>query len=438
MTALRIGRGQLRAGTIALAGYKHAAVPVLCAILGRGLRARLLGVPRVEDTRFFRSFLTDSGAVVEGDEDWLIDARRIAPIPLSPELTRRVHGSLYLVPALLGRFSAVRFPGAGGCKIGGGPAGERPVEHVLSVLRAFGARFRAESSEIVGEVDGFRPCDIDVLDYSDDARAPNGPLVSGATKTAILAASLCHSGTSRIAHPYPKTDVTDLLSFLDASGACRVERDKEWVAITPIHRPDCDAGAEGFALIDDISELITFVAASVLHRVPVVAKVRDHERVRRALAPEWDALRRLGVTMSEREGELHILPPPRVRSLDVEATSAGIYSDHQPFFALMLLRGDREATIRDRVWTGRYAYAEGLRQLGADVVENGDELRVRPSQLAAAPATIDATDTRAAAALLLAALDSPGTTLRGAPMHLERGYDGLLTKLRGLGAAIEP
>ena len=191
-----------------------------------------------------------------------------------------------------------------------------------------------------------------------------------------------------------------------------------------------------FELVDDISEFMTYAALSVFHAVPVVSQVRDSRRVRDALVPELSLLDRFGVSVTDVPGGMAIAPPTRVASVDVEATSAGVYSDHQPLLALMLLRGDREACLTDRVWSGRYAYAEGLVALGADIVTAEDGLRIRPSVLARSGRVLAGRDTRSAAALLIAALRVPGTRLRDALLHLDRGYDGLLQKLSCLGAAV--
>ena len=186
MTELVIGHSRLRGGTVSLAGYKHCAVPILCSIIGLGIRARIGHVPDVEDSRVLRAFIEEAGGRLSGSNAWCVDTRSLRATELSAELTRRVHGSLYLVPALLGRFSEVRFPGAAGCRIGGGPGGERPFIHVIDVLRRFGAEFDLSGGAIVGRVRAFRACQVDILDYSDDPRRPNGPLVSGAPKPRSL------------------------------------------------------------------------------------------------------------------------------------------------------------------------------------------------------------------------------------------------------------
>jgi UDP-N-acetylglucosamine 1-carboxyvinyltransferase len=402
-------------------------------MVGLGLRARIGNVPDVEDTRVLRSLIERFGGTVRNDDGWWIDTRDLR----APDLTSlpcNIHGSLYLIPAVLGRFSEVRFPGSGGCRIGGGPGGERPVSHVIDVLRQFGARLEVEGTTIAGTAGRFQACDIDILRYSDDPTRPNGPLVSGATKTAIIAAALCERGTTTIRHPYPKVDVTDLLAFLQWSGCCEVARSRDLIAITA--SAPRDTSRDRFELVDDISEFMTYVAFSVLHALPIRARARQPERMRIALAPELETLARLGIDIRNADGGLALDPPERVTSIDLEATSEGIYSDHQPFFALMQLRGDREASLLDRVWTGRYAYAPGLIELGADISVDRDALRIRPSRLTRRGKLLTGHDTRSAAALLIASLQLPGTRLRGAATHLGRGYDDFLTKLRSMGASI--
>jgi UDP-N-acetylglucosamine 1-carboxyvinyltransferase len=153
------------------------------------------------------------------------------------------------------------------------------------------------------------------------------------------------------------------------------------------------------------------------------------------LAAELALLDEMGVVLTWREDFLLVQPPAQVRSVDVEVTSVGIYSDHQPFFALMLLCGDRPASIRERVWTGRFTYARELVKLGALIEIGNGEILVHPSVLKSFDGTLVATDLRAAAALVIAACMTMSPIRVAGLDHLQRGYAALLSTLERLGVS---
>ncbi|MDQ3790051.1 MAG: hypothetical protein M3422_22760, partial [Actinomycetota bacterium] len=123
---------------------------------------------------------------------------------------------------------------------------------------------------------------------------------------------------------------------------------------------------------------------------------------------------------------------------DIDVRPDGIYSDCHPLLAVLATRCAGVTTITDRVWTNRYAYAEGLGRLGADVTVDDHGVHIGPSAgLLPTAGPLAATDLRCAAAYLLASLRvSAPTTVTGA-QHLRRGYDGLVEKLYGMGVKVD-
>jgi UDP-N-acetylglucosamine 1-carboxyvinyltransferase len=435
MREASIEPGRLSNVRVRVPGHKHTAVPIVASAVAVPAAVRLTNVPRIADTELLVRILEQGGArVAWSGSDLEIDARSFSARDVPRDLAERIHGALYLLPVILGRFGLVRIGSTGGCRIG--PAannGARPVAHMLSVLERFGARFASDDDVVVGTVDRPMPTRIDMMDYSDRDDILNGPHVSGATKTAILAALSARTGPSTVVHPYPKPDAAELARFLDGRGV-RVDRDPDAIRV---HGHTDEARAPAFALLSDLSEVMTWIAISVLHGIEAELELVEAERVLAGLAPEIRLLEAMGVGLARHADRLRVVPPALIRSVDIEVTSIGIYSDHQPLFALLLLRGERPATIRDQVWTDRFAYAEELCQLGAKIERRPGEVTIFPSVLDASAGTlVEAHDLRGAAALLLAAtaMDRP-VRLRGIE-HLERGYENLVHALTSRGARI--
>jgi len=431
-----VEHSQLRSGRVRITGHKHTAVPLIASAITLG-RVVLTNVPVIRDTTVLTEILVRSGASVTRHRDRLeIDTTSSSRIEVPQELSSTVHGSLYLVAPVLGRWGRMEFTGrSGGCMIGDRSRdGARPTSHIRSVLSRFGAAFETCGEGFRGQASGLAGCDVDVMDYSDDADVLTGPLVSGATKTAILAA-MSGIGTTRIRHPYPKPDAMELLDFASRYGF-DVRRTQDEVVIHSLRSRCPAAPVQPFRVISDLSQIITFICASVWCGVKMTLELTDADQVRLGLGEELRILQQMGIRLEWRPEGVDCIPPSRLRSVDIDVTSVGIYSDHQPFFALMLLKGDRPARIRERVWRDRFTYAPALAKLGARLELQDDALIVHPSTLRApGRVTLEAHDLRTAAVLLLAALSAEGDVYLKGTDHLQRGYEGLIDDLRALGAS---
>lgn len=423
-------------GAVRVGGFKHALVPLLAAsVLARG-RIELENVPRVEDTRVLASILRSLGANVDYEAVLArlsVDASALDGTIVSQDLSALVHGPVYLLPVLLARFGTVSLGRTGGCRIG--PAsrrGERPLAHLLDVLGRFGADVRVDGDRVCATCGRLRGATIDLRDFADAGPGgPTGPLYSGATKCAVLAAAGAH-GTTVLSHPYPKPDVTMLLDALVAAGV-DVDRDRERLAI----RGTGDIGTFRCKLVPDLIEIVTFVAAAVHTGSPLRLESVAHEAVADGLRSELAHLEEMGVGLRWSAGGLDVQPPEVVGPVDIAVQSHGLFSDSHPFFTLMLLGATGTSRISENVWTDRFAYVDPLRRVGADLRVSAATVEVRPSRLMPATTALLAGDLRTAAVLLIAALGVDGPTTIHGTDHLARGYDDLVGKLRSVGARID-
>jgi UDP-N-acetylglucosamine 1-carboxyvinyltransferase len=431
--SLEIRPVELNAGEVELSGFKHLAVLLMAASVLVPSTVTIDNVPLIDDVVGLKNCILELGGNVEQvGRQLIVDARGVNQIQIPEEISSRLHGPLYLVPTLLGRFGKVSLGTSGGCPIGEKEKGGcRPVRNVTEVLERFGARFEHYNYGFVGQADGFHAVEIDILDWSDHPSQLSGPLVSGATKTAILAAASVQRGTTIIRNPDCRSEVNHLLSFLRQSGM-QIMRDATILRIegTPQFSP------MQTRLMTDLIEVVTYTALAVCTGTSIRLVNITCKDVIEGLRHELKLLRNMGVKVKCENDSIVIISRDTLYAFEVDPSTQSIYSDSHPFFALMALRGDGISRIREHVWHDRFAYVQELIRLGARMEVEGNELSVFPSALHSQPCTVVATDVRGAAVLMLAAFLRSGPTRIEGVQHLNRGYDDLINKLRRLGADI--
>lgn len=425
------GRANIE-GSVHISGFKHALIPILAASAFVDGELTLRNVPDIEDTVVLCEILSISGARIHRTRDSLtINTSELAWRAIPDALMARVHSSIYMIPCLLGRLGEVNLGPSGGCPIGDHwHPGRRPVRHILNVLELFGARFDISGGRIRGRCAGFKGAHIDIRDYWNDKQSITGPLASGATKTALMAASIAQ-GTSIIEFPYRKADVDELVAFFRTVGAV-IEDDGRRLIIEG--RASLSSGDH--TLIPDLIEIITFIACSVHLQKSLRLKIAADDRVRLGLASELETLENMSVPLEWEEGAINVLPPSKIKGINIEVTPQSIYSDSHPFLALILLSADRPSRIVEKVWPHRFHYAYQLTRLGAQLKVGDGVLDITPQRPFLTGLDIEGGDLRSAAVLLLAALGLEGTTILKDAEHLTRGYENFVGKLQKLGAHI--
>ncbi|MFE6049915.1 hypothetical protein ACFQ6N_04100 [Kitasatospora sp. NPDC056446] len=435
---LEVNGGKRLSGSVRTSGFKHSLVTTAAAAAAARATVTIDNCPDIVETEVLsRLFRTLGGSADLADGTLTLDASSLGGSELPAELVGMIHGSMYLLPGLVARAGSVRMPASGGCPIGEGPHG-RPVGHILSVMERFGAVGRvAPDGAIEVTATALTGCTIDLLDYTRNRAMMSGPLYGGATKTALLTGAVAQ-GTTTLHHLYPKPDVTDLIAALRDLGA---ELEHTGPETLVIHGRGAGALRQDVrrTLIPDLIEVVTWICAAVtLGDSPVHIAGPEMLRAVEALRPEFDLFDRMGVRVDIGEDGLTAHPAEGpLRPVEFTAASRGVFSDSQPFLALMAAYAQGPTTITEGVWEHRFGYVPGLAALGMRTTQDGHVLRVDgPCPPATAGLDLHATDLRAAAALLLAALAVPGTTVLRNHQHLDRGYRDITGDLRTLGADI--
>lgn len=423
--------GASLSGEVPITGYKHALTVITAAAVARSGAFSIQNVPMTVTERIvLDDILSGMGASSRHDGDtWDLDTRFMRREPIPPDLSRRVHGSLYLAPALLARFGRVSFPGAGGDRIGPPElGGNRPMAQVGAVMERFGARVDFTGG-LQATASSLRGCTLDLMDFSSDPHRLRGYAASSATKTALILASVA-GGPTTLRHPVDTEATRELLAFLGACGVAITEEDGETWRIQ-------GGGASGptrHLLVSDASEIVTFIACAAHVGASLRLTGINGERSWEAIVDELRVFETIGVPVTRGPDWLRVSPPDHLEPTSIEIECNGFSTDAHPLLALVLLGAAGASRITDHVWTSRFAYARLLTAMGAALHVEGNTIHLRPSRLHPPAGALRPTDSRAAAVAVLAALGVRGTTRIEDEGHLERSYDRLLAKLGEVGA----
>ncbi|TMC11448.1 MAG: hypothetical protein E6J41_05885 [Chloroflexi bacterium] len=432
--SLLVHGGRELRGRIPISGYKHALTLLVAAAVALDRRVTLRNVPVMTETRVLRRILErmDAGGQLAG-ATWDLDPGPMRSAPVPARLSGLIHGSLYLVPALLARFGEVTFAGAGGDRIGPSRlGGGRPTDQVAAVLERFGATVRTRGG-LRATATRLRGCSIDLMEFSTHRRRLRGPMASSATKTALILAAAA-DGPSQLHHPVDRDATRELCDFLRRCGTI-VERDRDTWHV----RPGTRARPLVHDLISDSTEIVTFIACAAHTGGSLRLTGITGQRTWQAIDDELRRLAEMGVLLARGPDWLDVRGPEELRPLELEIECNGFSTDAHPLVAVPLLGAAGVSRITDHVWTNRFAYVRMLLQMGARAYK----ARWRPTvtlhggPLHPPAGPLVPTDSRAAAAAVVAALGVRGTTRIIDAGHLERSYERLIDKLGYADADLE-
>lgn len=432
-TFVKIKPKRLCNGEVQVNGYKHAMVQIIATSIALNVPVLITNAPLTDDIYILKQIIENCGGFLSiNGQQVSVNPQSMSIIDINANLSKQIHGSIYLMPAFAVRFGTFSFGEGGGCQIGDHKEnGRRPISHILSVMSKFGITNQFVDDTIQGkQIQKKNEVRIDIMEYSDSSELATGALISGATKTAILCA--VQTNKTRILNPYLKADVQDLLRFLIQLGFI-VETNPNFIEII---RPNklITANTIVFELTECISEVITYIALAVHTHIQLNIQLKQVHLLRRLLAPELELLDKIGVRLKFHKNGIHVIGGNQLKNTNINVLHDGIQSDHHPFFTLMLLQADKKSEIREFVWKNRFSYANELRKLGANLLREENMLHIYPSRISRGNLSLKATDTRAAAVLLLAALTSADTVSIEGIHHLNRGYSTLIDNLEKLGS----
>ncbi len=411
------GNGSLK-GAINISGSKNASLPILAATLLSNEPSIVRRVPDVSDTNYMLQILRALGAEVERSSGTV----RVEPADISPEapydLVRKMRASICVMGPLLARVGRAKISLPGGCVIG-----DRPVDLHLKAMQGLGARIEMEGGDIMlSAPEGLLGSEIDM-------RGKHGPTVLG-TDNLMMAAVLA-KGTTVIDSAASEPEVVDLADFLVKMGARIKGAGTRRIVIEGVEELK---GVE-HTIIPDRIEAGTFMVAGAMAGQGVTLR-----RVcRRHLEAATEKLEEAGhvVTFNETGTEVAISPGETPRGCDITtAPYPGFPTDMQAQFTAMFATTPGISVVEDTIFPQRFMHCSEMKRMGADIRVDGGRALVRGVQrLSAAP--VMASDLRASAALVLAALKAAGTTEINRLYHIDRGYEHIDDKLLQLGGQVE-
>ena len=410
---LRIVGGARLEGEVMVSGGKNAAVAIIPASLLADSPSVIENVPDIDDVHVLIDIMRYLGAEVEFADNVLrVDPRRVDKFNPPDELASRMRASYYLVPVLLGNFMRAEVPLPGGCDLG-----LRPIDQTLKGLKALGAEvdtrggiFSARADELIG-------ADI-FLEM---------PSV-GATVNAMLAA-VSASGMTAIHNAAKEPHIVDLANFLSSMGASVKGAGTDMIRI----RGGRHLHGANYTVVPDQIETGTLMiaAAATGGDVTIVGAIPTHMEALSAKLLE------MGVHVTAEDDWIRVRSNQIYRAVNVKTQGyPGFPTDLQQPLTALLTVANGTSIVTETIFESRFKFLDELRKMGANtrVIET-TAIITGVERLTGA--RVNATDLRAGAALVIAALMADGVTEISGIAHLMRGYERIDEKLRGLGADIE-
>ena len=415
MDKFRIVGGNALHGSVQISGAKNSALPCLAASLLTPETVTLGNVPYVRDLITMRRLLEDLGATVLVPElrTHRINAGTVENYEAPYELVKTMRASVLVLGPLVARFGEARVSLPGGCAIG-----QRPIDLHLMALEKLGAIVEVRNGVIEAKANRLHGADISFETVT----------VTG-TENVMMAAVLAE-GTTRLFNAACEPEVTDLAELLIKMGAKIEGTGTATLTITGVEA----LGDAQHQIIPDRIETGTFIAAAAITGGEL--EITDCNPAH--LTSVIDQLRAAGVEI-EKTGETTLQVSGRNILTAKDVTTEvypGFPTDMQAQYMALMTQAEGNCTVNEMIFENRFMHASELQRLGARIRVQGSAAHVQgPSALTGAQ--MIASDLRASASLVLAALTAEGESWIDRVYHIDRGYEKIEEKLRAVGAEIE-
>jgi len=400
-------------GEVIIGGAKNAAVAIIPAAIMADDICVIENLPAIEDVSSLCKTINKIGAKCKFlDKHTLeIDSKNITELCATYEEVQRMRASYYLLGALLGRYKKAEVALPGGCNFG-----TRPIDLHLKGFRALGAKVVVENGIVKAYADKLVGTSI----YMDQVSV-------GATINVMLAACMAE-GKTVIENAAKEPHVVDTANFLNIMGAKVKGAGTDVIRITGVEKLH---GAT-YTIIPDQIEAGTYMIAAAITGGDVLVKNIIPKHMDSLTAK----LEEMNVTITEYDDAIRVFADKPLTSVNVKTMSyPGFPTDLQPQMAALLSICKGTNILTENVWENRYQYMDELRRLGAEVKVDG-RTAVIEGVKSLTGANVMATDLRAGAAMILAALAAKGETVIGDVKYIDRGYEEVEHKFGALGANV--
>lgn len=418
MDKLRITGGVELHGEVVISGAKNAALPELCAALLTAEPVTLLNVPGLQDVSTMLKLIRNMGVTAErvAHGSVRIDAGALSLTEAPYDLVKTMRASVLALGPLLARFGHAKVSLPGGCAIG-----SRPVDQHIKGLQAMGAHIVVEHGYIVATLpDGWTRLR--------GAHITTDMVTVTGTENFLMAAALAE-GETILENAAQEPEIIDLAEMLISMGAKIEGHGTRRIRIQGVEKLH---GCTHQVVADRI-EAGTFLCAVAATGGDVILKNGRAEHLDAVI----DKLHEAGAKVEVVDGGMRVTSKGRLKAQGFRTTEyPGFPTDMQAQFMALNAISEGPSKVTETIFENRFMHVNELVRLGANIQIDGKAAFVEGvTQLSGA--TVQATDLRASACLVIAGLVADGETMVERIYHLDRGYDQMETKLRGIGAKIE-
>ncbi len=417
MDKLLIRGGCQLQGEVRISGAKNAALPELCAALLTDQPVTLENVPRLQDVATMVKLVQNMGVSVQREGDRVVLDAGTLDKPEAPyDLVKTMRASVLALGPLLARFGRATVSLPGGCAIG-----SRPVDQHIKGLQQMGAVIDVEHGYMIASLPAGRR-------RLRGASIRTDMVTVTGTENFLMAATLAE-GETVLENAAMEPEIGDLAEMLIAMGAQIEGHGTSRIRIQGVER--LHGGTH--QVVADRIEAATFLCAVAATGGDVVLR---HGRADHLVAV-IDKLREAGATVEAVENGIRVRSQGRLSAQSFRTTEyPGFPTDMQAQFMVLNVIGTGSSLVTETIFENRFMHVNELVRLGAKIQVDGKSALIEGVERLSG-ATVMATDLRASASLVIAGLVAEGETTVDRIYHLDRGYDRMEEKLRGVGADIQ-
>ena len=413
MKQFKIEGGHILSGTVKISGAKNAALALIPAALLSKKKVKIYNVPNISDIDNIKAILKHLNVKMKEEKGYLeVDASELKNSDIPEEITKRLRASYYFMASLLGREKKVKMCFPGGCSIGA-----RPIDQTLKGFRALGANVEEEgdcytitAEELKGE-----KVYLDI------------PSVGATINTLI--ASVLAKGTTIIENAAREPEIVNVATMLNNLGAKIKGAGTSIITIKGVK----ELRGGMVEVIPDRIEAGTYVIAGAL--------MGDNLKIENIIPEHIEALtmklKEMGVNIEVNSDNILVSKTENLKATNVKTlVYPGFPTDLQQPIVTLLSLAKGTSIVEETIYENRFNHVEYLNKLGANIDIQNRKLKITGVSSLKGN-TIDATDLRAGACLLLAALKAEGTSIINNADYVLRGYENIIEKLTNIGAKIE-
>lgn len=411
MEILKIKGGHELSGTIEIGGAKNSAVALVpAAILSD--EVVINNVPEISDVRALEEIITYLGAeFYKEGKKITVNSKKVKNKPITLEHSQRLRASYYFMGALLGKYKRAEMYFPGGCSIG-----TRPINLHLEGFEKLGAKVTNEGDKYIIKADKLIGTDID-FDFASVGATIN-----------ILLASVKAEGTTTINNAAKEPEVGNVIDFLNSMGAKIKGKDTSKLTIEGVSKL---SGGE-ISVIPDRIEAGTYIIAGAMMGKDLRIDNINTNHIQSLL----DELDKIGVNVVVNDSSVIISKGNNLKPVNIlTEIYPGFPTDLQQPITSLLTMVNGQSTITEAIYENRFQNIPYLNKMGSNIEVNDQSITINGPTVFKASEVV-ATDLRAGAALVLAALSADGETTITEVKHVLRGYENIIKKLQNVGAKI--